>query len=213
MAGERRIRLKLKRTNSEVSYLKNAFDTPGARHAFEKGHKYGTREYIGEEAYARKLQGMIKAWSYGARIAAGEKVVVKKEIIKKARRVRTALRATLAKEHREIMDLCRTNAEAAANRLADIVNNPSSRDSDAISAANALLDRAYGKATQPNVNTNVDANGKTNEITRKELDSRIEATLARAEKLTGRTAEEGESVERPLNIRKRNRDTGSSSVH
>lgn len=128
-------------------------------------------------------------------------------------RKRIRLKETVAKEAREIQDIARTRAVAAMNRLAKIIDDPASKDSDAIAAIAVTLDRAYGKASQTHINANIDANGKDSEISDQELKTRIEKAIKRVNELTGGTAKAPESKEQPTDIRERDRDTGGSTLH
>jgi hypothetical protein len=54
----------------------------------------------------------------------------------------------MAKTPTEIRSLARSHTETALNALVGIVNNSTS-DQAKVAAANSLLDRGWGKATQP----------------------------------------------------------------
>lgn len=55
----------------------------------------------------------------------------------------------MAKELKEISSLARQHTESAIKVLAGIMNQPTSPEAARISAANSLMDRGWGKATQP----------------------------------------------------------------
>ena len=55
----------------------------------------------------------------------------------------------MAKTPTEIKSLARSHTEAAINCLAGIMNKDSAPESARVAAANSLLDRGWGKATQP----------------------------------------------------------------
>ncbi len=60
-------------------------------------------------------------------------------------------------EDEQVVEVIKANVVLAVKTLADIVRSPTSKGSDRIAAANALLERRYGKANQPiNRNTDVD---------------------------------------------------------
>lgn len=75
-----------------------------------------------------------------------------------------ALQSTLVEECRReadadkrVVDIIKTNVAAATQVLADIALDKDAKKSDRIAAANALLDRRYGKPNQPiNRNSEVD---------------------------------------------------------
>jgi hypothetical protein len=54
----------------------------------------------------------------------------------------------VAKTPTEIKSLARSHTEAALNCLAGIMNKKSAPESARVAAANSLLDRGWGKATQ-----------------------------------------------------------------
>jgi hypothetical protein len=105
------------------------------------------------------------------------------------------------KELREIQDEARKLAPLAIQTMKRVMKSKTASDMALLTAADKVLDRAYGKAMQTNINANVDSNAKPTEVTAAELDKRIEETLARIERLTKREAEEGESEERPADLR------------
>lgn len=51
------------------------------------------------------------------------------------------------KEEREVLELARSHAPAAINRLVEWMSSENAKAS--VSACNAILDRAFGKPTQP----------------------------------------------------------------
>lgn len=55
----------------------------------------------------------------------------------------------MAKAIAEIRSLARGHTAAALNTLAGIMNRPDAQDSARVAAAKELLDRGWGKATQP----------------------------------------------------------------
>ncbi len=177
---------------------------PAGNPLFTPGNKLSTSENLSEHANTLKLKALVAGWEVSRRKHNGEKVVTAREAQLKHRRKRLKLKETVAKEAAEIQEIARTHAAAAMERLAEIVNDPSSQDSAAISAISVILDRAYGKASQTNVNTNVNLDGKPAELSAKQLDVRVAAALKRIEGITGAKAPEGPSQERPTDIRKLN---------
>ncbi len=182
-------------------------------HFFKDGNTYAARANMSPESDQRRMQGLFKAWGNKVRRQRGEDFVTAREESAGGRRLRRRLRESVAKEIREIQEIGRRHAESAMRRLAEIVENPESQDTAAIAAAQVLLDRTYGKASQTNINANLDANGKPTDVTSKELDTRIAKALKRVEDITGGATQAAKSQERPADLRKRDRDPGGSSVH
>lgn len=55
----------------------------------------------------------------------------------------------MARTPTEIKSLARSHTERAVNVLVGIMEQPSASDAARVAAANSLLDRGWGKATQP----------------------------------------------------------------
>lgn len=55
----------------------------------------------------------------------------------------------MAKTPTEIKSLARSHTEAALNTLVGVMNQPEAPAAARVAAANSLLDRGWGKATQP----------------------------------------------------------------
>ena len=75
----------------------------------------------------------------------------------------------MAKAPTEIRSLARSHTEAAINCLAGIMNKTDAPEAARVSAANSLLDRGWGKPSQP-----VDGDGEGGAI---ELIHRIERVI------------------------------------
>lgn len=176
------------------------------------GHQLSTAENMPPEAHARRMAGLYKAWQERAKQYHEKRTMTKSRLHTKEKRVRIKLRETVAKEQREIQELARKNADAVMKRMAEIAQT-SFNETAAIAAAQIILDRAYGKANQTNINASVDANGKETDISQKELDTRINQALKRVEAITGRTPEAPKGEERPVDLREHDRDPDSSSLH
>jgi len=82
----------------------------------------------------------------------------------------------MAKAIAEIRSLARAHTEAAINCLAGIMNKTDAPESARVAAANSLLDRGWGKATQPIGN---DDSGAL------EIIHRIERVIVRPEDTNG----------------------------
>jgi hypothetical protein len=165
------------------------------------------------EAHKKRMQGLYKGWHIKSQLRKGEKVVLKHAGSNKSRkRKRLRLLETVAKEAREIQEIARKNAAAAMKRMAQIAQT-SPNETAAIAATMLLMDRAYGKATQTNINANLDANGKTTDISQKELDTRIDTALKRIDSLTGGAPKAAKSKAPPIDLRKLDRDPDSTPLN
>jgi hypothetical protein len=109
-----------------------------------------------------------------------------------------------AAEARDIQNLARQFAIPAIQAMVDILENPGSSDTNKLAAANTLLDRAYGKSPVTNLNINASLDSKPEELDVDALTRRVADTLKEVEKGLKRTSEEGESEERPTDVRKYN---------
>ncbi len=179
---------------------------------FTEGNQYALAEKMLPEKHARRMQGLYRGWQTNARKANGEKFVNAMEKRRQKKRKRIRLHLTIAKEAREIQDLARRSAAAVMKRLAEIAET-SANEAAAIAAGQVLLDRAYGKASQTNINATVDTNGKPTDVSAKELDTRIEKALKRVDTLTGGTTKAPARKKQPVDVREHDRDPDSSSLH
>jgi hypothetical protein len=165
------------------------------------------------EAHKRRMQGLYNGWHIKSQLRKGEKVVLKHAGTNKSRkRKRLRLQETVAKEAREIQEIARKNAAAAMRRMAQIAQT-SHNETAAIAATMLIMDRAYGKATQTNINANLDANGKTTDISQKELDTRIDTALKRIDSLTRGAPKAPKSKAPPIDLRKLDRDPDSTPLN
>lgn len=180
------------------------------------GNRAAAIENISAEAQKRRVAGMMRSWASHYKRRKGIESVgkhQKRQIIKDlARGKRQKIRETVARELRDIQDIARRNAVGAMEVAKEIMAN-SDKDSDRLAAANLILERAYGKATQTNVNANVNANGSAKEVTAEELNERVGKALSRVEELTGRSTKPAPSQNGPAHVRQRHRNTGGTSVH
>ena len=184
---------------------------------FNKGNKFAAREGMSEDSHKKRMDGLFKTWGQYWRKGKKLKQVdgtmkLSNEKISEQRKRQLKVKLTVAKEAREVQDMARQTAVQALETIKDILMN-GERDSDKLSAANMVLERAYGKATQVNVNDNVNRNGSSKEVGAAELDKRIETALGRVEELAGRAPKPSKGTQRPVNLRQRNRDTDGSTVH
>lgn len=107
-------------------------------------------------------------------------------------------------EARELMERARQLADKAMQVYEDIMDSDTAADTAKIAAANAVIDRGFGKATQTNVTAQVNADGKPSEIDDRELAARIEDAVERVRRVTTRAEQEAAGAERPADIRKFN---------
>lgn len=182
-------------------------------YGFYKGHKLSTKENTPVASYARKMSAMYRGWETRIRKASGEKIVSVEQKRKKEERTRVKLRETLVMEAREIQEMARMAADRAMQAIVNIIDSDETRTSDKLTAINILLDRAYGKAAQTNVNANIDANSKEADVSATELDRRIKAALNRVEAITGGAGEAPQSEERPADLCEYDRNPDSSTKH
>lgn len=104
---------------------------------------------------------------------------------------------------RELQEACRREVDDILDELRRILKNPDSADSAKLQAAQMMLDRAYGKATQTNVTAQV-TDGKPSEIDDAELNTRIRTALKRVERVASGEAKPSLSEDGPADLRKLN---------
>jgi hypothetical protein len=182
----------------------------------QKGNRCAAKENMSEDSHKRRMAGLFKTWGQRFRKDKGLKKIGGAEMEKKSRarerEQRKIAKLTVAKEARQVQDDARQTATAAFEVIKDVMMN-AERDSDKLTAANIVLERAYGKATQINVNDNVNRNGNKEEVSAAELDKRIEEAIRGVEELTGGATKPPKGSQRPVNLRQRNRNSGRTVVH
>jgi len=179
---------------------------------FKKGNRMAATENLSPESHRRRMAGLIGAWGNLARIRKGEKVMTVKLKRKARKRKRLRLKATIAKEMREIQERARKHAESAMERVEEIVAN-SDNETTVLQAAQIIFDRAYGKASQTNINAQVSGDGKANEITAAQLDARIAKALQRVEELSRGKKQAPPRPQRSVDLRKFDRDPNSTPLN
>lgn len=196
--------------HSTKPYVRPVYPSNAVRGGFFKaGNTHAATANLDEDANRRRMAGLFKTWDRNAHEAALRKKHGKgymKIKAKRVRRPRIQLRTTIAKEAREIQELARTHASQAMKRMAEIINDPSSPDNIAVAAAEVIFNRAYGKPNQTNTNLNVDANGKSAEVSGPELNKRIEEALERVKAITERAAKAPAGKKQPAHLRKLDRN-------
>jgi len=110
----------------------------------------------------------------------------------------------ITKTHLEMTQRAREKAEKLIELLETIAFSDDSSENAKLAAAQQLLDRAYGKSTQMNVNSNMDAGGRPKDISARDLDRRIDETIRRVEGTPERVQEEAAGPEGPPDLRKYN---------
>jgi hypothetical protein len=179
---------------------------------FREGNQEAIQDNMTPDAHTRRMKALFSGWGTNVKKRQGEITVTRNQIRKTAKRKRIRLHMTVAKEAREIQDTARRHAAAAMKRMAEIAET-SFNETAAIAAASVIFERAYGKASQTNINATVDANGKATDVSGKELDTRIAQALKRVEQLTGGKTKAPASKEQPADLRQHDRDPDSSSLH
>lgn len=127
-----------------------------------------------------------------------------REAAMKRKRVKLKVKKAIALEAHELQQLARENALLAMETLTEISRNKRSPEATRIAASTAILDRAYGKASQTSITASVTSNGKTKDLDGTELDKRVNSTLKRIADLTNRAPKERTGEERPTDVRKLN---------
>jgi PAS domain-containing protein len=158
------------------------------------------------------MRALFAGWSTNSKVGKERPLMTKNKIRKKEKRKRLKLYETVAREQREIQEMARKGAAAVMERLQAIAEN-SPNETAAISAGLVILDRGYGKATQTNVNATLDANGKATDVSGKELDARIQKVIERLEGITGGTPKAPKSKDKPVDLRKLDRDPNSTPLN
>jgi len=174
---------------------------PGGHPKFCSGNKLALKENVSAEGNTKRRSALMRGWATSRRQREGENIVSK---VKQRKVVNKELRATEAKDAREIQELIRKHVFHGIEEIFRIIADPTASAVAKISAMHLLLDRAYGKSAQTNINANIDANGQPSDITHKELQERIEAAIKRVESITGGTTEAPEGEERPADVRQYN---------
>lgn len=108
----------------------------------------------------------------------------------------------IATDFKQIQDMAKQFAPECMKALASVVTSDVSSDLAKISASQAILDRAYGKALQTSVSATVNGNGEAKDLDAAELDRRVAAAVTRVESLASRKREKIKSPEQPANLRK-----------
>lgn len=175
------------------------------------GNWMAAAKFMNPESHKRRMYGLVKKWKGRVVMKQERKKDGVKRRASEQKRLqinpRLRLKVTASLEAREIMEIARTHATAAMERLATIVNDPNSPEGVAIAASAVILDRAYGKAQQTNTNVNVDANGKTEEINGTELAKRVDDALKQVEKLANGNRKAPKSKPELIDLRVHHRHT------
>jgi len=129
---------------------------------------------------------------------------------RKPKRFRVRLKEAVAREAREIQTAARRMAMAGLEYAGKIMEDQTEPASARLQAIDLVLNRAYGKPNQNNTNLNIDANGKTEEISSAELDTRVAAALEQFEKLAGGAAKAAKGKKQPSDLREHHRNPDGS---
>ena len=185
----------------------------GAYSPMKKGNRLAAKENLEPEAHEKRMSALFKSWGNSHRRYRGEKIMTHKAKKKASVTKRRNKRAKIILEYRQLMERVRLTAPDVLEEFEKMLNSANTRDADKIAIGQVLLDRGYGKANQPNINMNIDANGSPADISDKELNERIAEALKRVEDLTGRERKADPSKDKPADIRERDGDTGGSTLH
>ena len=192
--------------------LVNRQEGPPPGYEFPKGNRLAAVENLTPKAHSKRMAALFRGWATHERKYGGEKVVTFRQKRKIRKRKRLRLKQTVAKEVREIQEYARKNAFAAMEKATEIVAN-SDNETTVLSAVQIVLERAYGKASQTNINANVNGDGKTTEISAKELDARIAKALQRVEELSRGKKQAPAGKDRLVDLRKLDRDPDSTPLN
>ena len=185
------------------------------KNPFKPGHVLSKAENLTPDQNHRRMMGLVKTWK--SRAAGLHKKPKRYRYFnmskeqKAFKNKKKRLEVAVAREAREVQEFCRKLAPAAMDRLSEIAADPGPLDNVALQSINMILDRAYGKPNQTNTNLNVDANGKAQDVSNAELDTRIGDALKRVEELTRGAPKAAKGKEQPVDIRKRDRDPDGSN--
>ena len=172
------------------------------------GVKLALKENMTENQHNRRMAGLFKTWSHWNKKRRGEYMPMKK---KHSRRLPQAE----ILEARQVQELSRMAAKDVVDMYIKMVKgeDKTARAADRIAAGKELMERGYGKSISTHTNVHVDANGKLNEVSRKELITRVEESLKTVEGLTSRAKEKRDRKEPSADVRQRDGDPGGSTVH
>lgn len=153
--------------------------------------KPGWTKLITPEQNERRLMGLRKAWAHSSRKRAGEDIGM--TIYQKKKKGKQAW-LTEAKRHAEIQTRAQQYSwELGIEELAKMIKDPETPKNVKLGCIEAMLNRAFGKATQINANVEVGTNATDRELSRVELERQIRATLEEVKQLK-QLATEGESA-------------------
>lgn len=195
---------------NKAKLFNNCARAPGdvRNNPFTPKNQLARAENMSGESNSRRMLALMRGWETNRRKAEGENILGQREKYGKLnirrKRDRLRLQTTVAKEAREIQEMCRTHAETAIRTMAELIESPAAQDSVKVAAAQLILDRAYGKSSQTNINATIDANGKADNVSEVELNTRIKKALDRVESLTAGAPAKVERKEQPADLRKLN---------
>lgn len=112
-----------------------------------------------------------------------------------------------AMEARKLNELCRLEADEIMTELRRMYKDPVTADTVKVKIMEMIMDRGFGKATQTQVNAQVNTDGKTSQIDDAELNRRISETLDAVERVkntASREAAEITGTNGPADLRKFN---------
>jgi hypothetical protein len=165
-----------------------------------KGHTLTRTENLSADAIRRRAEGQARGIINSMKRRNGDPdAPADSNATRKAKKVK--LKYTIAKELIDIQNKYRRMADIAADEINKIITDEHAKHSDKIAAVAHVMDRAYGKSTQVNVNANTDPDSKPKELSPEQLTKRIADAIKRVEAATGRIPETPASEDTPPDIR------------
>jgi hypothetical protein len=116
------------------------------------------------------------------------------------------LRKMIGLEYKEMQEIARQNADEAMQVYLDIMRDPDSAGSVKLAAADRIMERAFGKTAQMNLNVNATLDGNPMDLSDADLTREIKAIVGKVKTIEsgGSQTEEVESEVRPKNLREYN---------
>src|SRR5258708_3362959 len=174
---------------------------------FSPGNELSKACNLSDASNYKRIKGLMRGWAATARKRRGERIMTAAAKKKVERRQRVRLIENIQTEARDIQNQARGMATEAMEVMANLMRH-SPKGSDRVAAASIILERAYAKATQTNVNAKLNADGKPTEVTSKELDTRITEAVQRVESITGGAPEAEGGEGEAAHLRIDDSDTG-----
>ena len=116
------------------------------------------------------------------------------------------LRKMIGLEYKEMQEIARQNAEDAMQVYLDIMRDPETAPSVKLAAADRVMERAFGKTAQMNLNINTSIDSNPMDLSDADLTREIKAIVGKVKTIEsgGSQTEEVEGEVRPKNLREYN---------